>query len=140
MDPERPDIPPEPVGSYPLVCETGSLVFLSGVGPRQSGSNEVPGNRYDMDGRVVSYDMHQQCHAVFANVRLILEQNGLRWKDLVDVTVYLTDMKQDFATFNAIWAEYFPQPGPCRTTVEVGALPTSIAIELKCIASKESNR
>jgi len=109
-------------------------LFLSGVGPRLPGSNEIPGNRKDSDGQVIEYDITAQCHSVMQNVRSILEDAGAGFADLVDITVFLTDMKRDFQTFNEVYAEYFNESKPCRTTVEVNALPTEIAIELKCIA------
>jgi 2-aminomuconate deaminase len=125
---------PEPVGRYPHARRVGDLLFLSGVGPRQRGSKEIPGVTLDQQGNIVSYDIALQCHSVFENVKLILEASGARWENLVDVTVFLTNMKNDFPVFNKIYAEYFQQNQPCRTTVEVNALPTPIAIELKCIA------
>ncbi len=128
------DKAPDPVGLYPHARKVGDLLFLSGVGPRQKGSKEIPGVTLSSDGNIVSYDIETQCHAVFQNVRYILESSGSGWENLVDVTVYLTNMKADFVTFNRIYAEYFKDNQPCRTTVEVNALPTPIAIELKCIA------
>jgi 2-aminomuconate deaminase len=128
------DSAPKPVGAYPHARRVGNLLFLSGVGPRKKDSKDIPGVTLDTDGKVVSHDIEQQCHAVFQNVRLILEAAGSKWENLVDVTVFLTDMKNDFQTFNRIYAEYFKDNQPCRTTVEVNALPTPIAIELKCIA------
>lgn len=128
------DAAPDPVGAYPHARRAGPFLFLSGVGPRQGGSGDIPGNQYDDGGRLVHYDIEAQCHAVFKNIRIILEHAGARWEDLVDVTVFLTDMDRDFQTFNRIYAEYFSGHKPCRTTVEVGALPTPIVIELKCIA------
>ncbi|HUO85043.1 MAG TPA: Rid family detoxifying hydrolase [Thermoanaerobaculia bacterium] len=128
------DTAPEPVGPYPHARRAGNLIFLSGVGPRRRGSSEIPGVTLDGGGSVVEHDIEAQCHSVFANVRAILEAAGARWEDLVDVTVFLTDMQRDFAIFNRIYAEYFRENQPCRTTVEVGALPTPIAIELKCVA------
>ncbi len=125
---------PEPVGAYPHARKVGNLLFLSGVGPRKRGSKEIPGVTLDEKGNIIAYDMEQQCHSVFQNVKLILEASGSRWENLVDVTVFLTDMKKDFPVFNKIYAEYFKENQPCRTTVEVNALPTPIAIELKCIA------
>lgn len=125
---------PEPVGAYPHARKVGNLLFLSGVGPRKRGSKEIPGVTLDEKGDVVAYDIELQCHSVFQNVRLILEASGSKWEDLVDVTVFLTNMKKDFSTFNKIYAEYFKTNQPCRTTVEINALPTPIAIELKCIA------
>ena len=122
---------PEPVGLY----RAGNLLFLSGVGPRQRGQAQVPGVELAPDGvTVLRYDFESQCHAVFRNVRYILEEAGARWEDLVDVTVFLTNMPADFATYNRLYAEYFQTNQPCRTTVEVTRLPTPIAIELKCIA------
>src|SRR6187397_3343702 len=129
------DKAPEPVGPYPHARKVGNLLFLSGVGPRKKGSKEIPGVTLDASGDIVSYDIETQCHSVFQNVRFILEASGSRWENLVDVTVYLTNMKDDFPIFNKIYAEYFKDNQPCRTTVEVNALPTPIAIELKCIAT-----
>jgi 2-aminomuconate deaminase len=125
---------PDPVGLYPHARKVGNLLFLSGVGPRKKGSKEIPGVTLDEKGSIVSYDIELQCHSVFQNVRLILETAGAKWEDLVDVTVYLTNMKADFPAFNKLYAEYFQTNQPCRTTVEVNALPTPIAIELKCVA------
>ena len=129
------DRAPAPVGLYPHARRVGQLLFLSGVGPRLAGSNEIPGNVYAANGEVSGYDIEAQCRSVFDNVRSILEAAGCRWEDLVDVTVYLTNMKQDFETFNRLYAEYFSTNQPCRTTMEINALPTPIAIELKCVAS-----
>jgi 2-aminomuconate deaminase len=130
---------PEPVGPYPHARKVGNLLFLSGVGPRKRGSKEIPGVTLDENRTVISYDIAEQCHSVFQNVRYVLEASGSRWENLVDVTVYLTNMKKDFPMFNKIYAAYFPNPEtqPCRTTVEVNALPTPIAIELRCIAIVE---
>ncbi|MBB1089238.1 RidA family protein [Lysobacter sp. SG-8] len=127
---------PAAVGRYPHARRVGELVFLSGIGPRDAATNAVPGNVTDGNGRLVAYDIERQCHAVFANVRAVLDASGARWEDLVDVTVYLTDIARDFTTYNAIWAQYFPDPevAPCRTTLGIDALPTPIAIELKCVA------
>ena len=125
---------PEPVGLYPHARRVGNLLFLSGIGPRQRGSKEIPGVKLRPDGSIESYDLEAQCRSVFANVRAVLEDAGARWEDLVDVTVYLTNMKADFPLYNRLWAEHFQEPRPCRTTVEVLSLPTPIAIELKCIA------
>ncbi|HLT74126.1 MAG TPA: RidA family protein [Ohtaekwangia sp.] len=125
---------PEPVGAYPHARKVGNLLFLSGVGPRRKGSAEIPGVSLDENRNIISYDIEKQCHAVFQNVRHILEASGAQWENLVDVTVFLTNMKADFPVFNRIYAEYFKTNQPCRTTVEVTALPTPIAIELKCIA------
>jgi 2-aminomuconate deaminase len=127
---------PKAVGHYPHARRVGNLLFLSGIGPRNPGDNRINGNVHDADGRLISYDFDAQCHAVFANVRTVLEASGARWEDLVDVTTYLTDMARDFPTYNAIWAENFPDANaaPCRTTLGITALPTPIAIELKCIA------
>lgn len=125
---------PEPVGAYPHAKRVGNFLFLSGVGPRKRDSKEIPGVTLDEKGEIVSYDIEKQCHSVFENVKLILEASGASWEDLVDVTVFLTNMKNDFPIFNKIYSEYFKTNQPCRTTVEVNALPTLIAIELKCIA------
>ncbi|HEV7777232.1 MAG TPA: Rid family hydrolase [Luteibacter sp.] len=130
----RTDSAPAPVGAYPHARRIGDLLFLSGVGSREPGTNAIPGNRYDADGTLVGYDIEAQCRQVFANVRAVLEASGARWEDLVDVTVYLTDMAGDFARYNALYAEYFAGVDACRTTLGITALPTPIAIELKCIA------
>lgn len=128
---------PRPVGHYPHARRAGGLLFLSGIGPREPATDAVPGSVYDADGRLVAHDIAAQTRAVFANVRTVLEAAGARWEDLVDVTVFLTDMAGDFAAYNAVWAEYFPDAAtaPCRTTLGIDALPTPIAIELKCIAT-----
>jgi 2-aminomuconate deaminase len=131
------DQAPEPVGPYPHARRVGNLLFLSGVGPRKKGSKEIPGVTLDERGNIVAWDIEVQCRSVFENVRHILEAAGSKWESLVDVTVFLTHMKRDFATYNRVYAEYFSDPAtqPCRTTVEVTALPTPIAIEVKCIAT-----
>lgn len=126
---------PEPVGAYPHARRVGDLLFLSGVGPRTRGSKKIPGVTFGDDGEIVSYDIEEQCRSVFQNVRYILEDAGTSWENIVDVTVFLTNMKDDFAIYNRIYAEYFGDNKPCRTTVEVNALPTPIAIELKVIAT-----
>ena len=126
---------PEPVGSYPHARKVGNLLFLSGVGPRERGKKEIPGVTLDENGKIISYDNEAQCHSVFSNVKAILEDSGSSWDQLVDVTVFLTNMKDDFKTYNRIYAEYFKDNQPCRTTVEILSLPTPIAIELKCIAT-----
>jgi 2-aminomuconate deaminase len=130
------DTAPAPVGAYPHARRVGDLLFLSGIGPRTPGSNAIPGNVLDADGTVVEHDIAAQTRQVFANVRAVLEASGARWEDLVDVTVFLTDMAGDFKAYNAVWAEYFPESAaaPCRTTLGITALPTPIAIELKCVA------
>jgi 2-aminomuconate deaminase len=133
-EPVRAANAPKPVGAYPHARRVGNLLFLSGVGPRDPATNKIIGNVYDAGGRLLSYDIEAQCRAVFANVRTILEASGARWEDLVDVTAYLTDIEHDFATYNRVYAEYFTVAQPCRTTVGITALPTPIAIELKCIA------
>ncbi|MHA7100327.1 2-aminomuconate deaminase [Roseivirga pacifica] len=126
---------PEPVGLYPHARKVGNLLFLSGVGPRERGTKKIPGVELDEHGNITSYNIAEQCHSVFKNVRLILEASGSSWDKLVDVTVFLTNMDADFKTYNAIYAEYFKDNQPCRTTVEINKLPTPIAIELKCIAT-----
>lgn len=126
---------PEPVGLYPHARRVGNLLFLSGLGPRERGKKEIPGVTLDADGNIADYDIEAQCHSVFRNVRAVLEDAGSSWDRLVDVTVFLTNMKDDFKSFNRVYAEYFPDNRPARTTVEVNALPTPIAIELKCIAT-----
>lgn len=129
------DKAPEPVGLYPHARKVGNLLFLSGVGPREKGKKEIPGVTLNDDGTIKEYDIEKQCHSVFNNVKMILEASGSSWEKLVDVTVFLTNMKDDFKTYNKIYAEYFKENLPCRTTVEINCLPTPIAIELKCIAT-----
>ena len=129
---------PEPVGAFPHAKRVGNLLFLSGIGPRVRGSKEIPGVTLDAERNILSYDIETQCRAVFENVRLVLEDAGASWNDIVDVTVFLTNMKEDFPVYNRIYPEYFAgegKPNPTRTTLEVGALPTPIAIELKVIAA-----
>ena len=128
---------PEPVGLYPHARKVGNLLFLSGVGPRKKGTKIIPGVELDDDGKITSYDIEAQCRSVFENVRSIVEDAGASWLQIVDVTVFLTNMDDDFKTYNRIYAEYFADNQPCRTTVEVNKLPTPIAIELKCIATIE---
>ena len=126
---------PEPVGLYPHARRVGNLIFLSGIGPRERGKKEIPGVELDENGNILSYDIETQCHSVFKNVRTVLEDADSNWDNLVDVTVFLTNMKDDFENYNRIYAEYFKDNQPCRTTVEIKSLPTPIAIELKCIAT-----
>ncbi len=125
---------PRPVGAYPHARRAGPLLFLSGIGPRSPVDNSIPGNRYDDDGKLLGYDMEAQCRSVFANVDAVLAAAGASRSQLIDITVYLTDMTADFATMNRLYAEHFGAAQACRTTVGVNALPTPIAIELKCIA------
>ena len=125
---------PEPVGLYSHAKRFGNLLFLSGVGPRERGNANIPGVELDHDGRIISYDIEKQCHSVFRNVKYILDEAGSSWEKIIDVTVFLTNMKDDFKIYNRIWAEYFAENQPCRTTVEINCLPTPIAIELKVIA------
>jgi 2-aminomuconate deaminase len=126
---------PEPVGLYPHARQVGNLLFLSGVGPREKGTKKIPGVELGEKGEIVSYDIEAQCHSVFRNVRYILEAAGSSWEKIVDVTVFLTNMKDDFPVYNKLWEEYFKENPPCRTTLEINCLPTPIAIELKVIAT-----
>jgi reactive intermediate/imine deaminase len=126
---------PEPVGLYPHARRFGNLLFLSGVGPRERGTKIIPGVELNENGEIISYDIETQCRSVFQNVKYILEEAGSSWEKIVDVTVFLTNMKDDFAAYNRIYAEYFAENQPCRTTVEINCLPTPIAIELKVIAT-----
>ena len=130
---------PKPVGLYPHARKAGNLLFLSGVGPRVAGSDStdshVPGLKLDHNGNFIELDFEAQCRSVFDNVKIILEESGSSWDDLIDVTVFLVNMKRDFKVYNKIYAEYFKENLPCRTTVEINSLPTPIAIELKCIAT-----
>src|ERR1700730_410056 len=134
---------PVPVGAFPHAKRVGNLLFLSGIAQRVRGSKEIAGVTLDSLGNIVSYDIEKQCRAVFDNVRLVLEDAGASWNDIVDVTVFLTNMKEDFPIYNKLYAEYFPaegKPNPTRTTVEVTALPTPIAIELKVIAALQDRQ
>ncbi len=126
---------PQAVGLYPHARKHGNLLFLSGVGPRVSGSKEIPGVSLNENGEIKSYDIEKQCHSVFKNIKFILEDAGSSWDNIINVTVFLTNMKDDFKTYNKIYAEYFKDNLPCRTTVEINCLPTPIAIELKVIAT-----
>ena len=126
---------PEPVGRYPHSRRVGDLLFLSGVGPRKKGTNIIPGVMMDGQGNPIGHDIELQCHSVFENIKIILEEAGSHWDNLIDVTVFLINMKRDFEIYNKIYAEYFKDNQPCRTTVEITSLPTPIAIELKCIAT-----
>ena len=135
MSDMRPAGAPKPVGSYPHARRVGNLLFVSGTGPRVPGTDEVPGNVLDANGAVIDHDIARQCHQCFANLKAILEDAGSSWGRIVDVTVFLTDMRRDFATFNRIYGDYFATDQPTRTTVEVGALPTPIHIELKVVAT-----
>jgi 2-aminomuconate deaminase len=141
-DRDRPHIhstrAPEPVGAYPHARRAGNLLFLSGVGPRRRGSSEIPGVVLGRDGSVIEYDIEIQCRSCFDNVRYVLEDAGSRWENIIDVLAFLTDMKRDFPGYNRVYAEYFAGPGnpnPTRTTIEIGSLPTPIAVELKVIAA-----
>ena len=125
---------PEPVGLYPHARRLGNLLFLSGVGPRERGTKKIPGVELDEKGNISSYDIEAQCRSVFQNVRYILEDAGSSWEKIIDVTVFLTNMKDDFPIYNKLWAEYFKDNPPCRTTIEINCLPTPIAIELKVVA------
>tara|TARA_B100000214_G_scaffold136071_1_gene96895 strand:- start:5100 stop:5516 length:417 start_codon:yes stop_codon:yes gene_type:complete len=129
------DRAPGAVGLYPHARKVGNLLFLSGVGPRKIGQKDIPGVKIDLNGEVESYDIEKQCHSVFQNVRFILEDAGSSWDNIIDVQVFLTNMKDDFKTYNKIYAEYFKTNQPCRTTIEITSLPTPIAIELKVIAT-----
>jgi 2-aminomuconate deaminase len=134
---------PEPVGAFPHAKRVGDLLFLSGIGPRVRGNKEIPGVMLDTAGNIVNYNIETQCRAVFENVRLVLEDAGASWKDIVDVTVFLTNMKKDFPIYNKLYAEYFAgpdKPNPTRTTIEITALPTPIAIELKVIAALQEKQ
>ncbi|HQE11145.1 MAG TPA: Rid family hydrolase [Flavipsychrobacter sp.] len=128
------DKAPKPMGLYPHARKVGNLLFLSGIGPRNPETDEIPGLKLDKHGQFLSFDFEAQCHSVFKNVKTVLEESGSSWDKLVDVTVFLVDMKRDFHCYNKIYAEYFKDNQPCRTTVSVHSLPSAIAIELKCIA------
>jgi 2-aminomuconate deaminase len=134
----RTDAAPIPMGAYPHAKRVGELLFLSGIGPRKPGTDAIPGVTRGPDGAVVDHDIEAQCRAVFENVRIVLEAAGSRWENLVDVLVFLTDIERDFAAYNRVYAEYFADVLPCRTTVEVTRLPTPIAIELKCVATMDA--
>lgn len=125
----------KPLGAYPHARRVGQLLFLSGIGSRRAEDNRIPGLVQDEDGSILSYDIEAECHSVFANVKAVLEASGSRWDRMVDVTVFLTNMKTDFPVYNRIYGEYFKDVQACRTTVEVKSLPTPIAIELKVIAT-----
>lgn len=125
---------PKPMGLYPMTRKVGNLLFVSGMGPREAGTDNIPGLKLDKHGNYLEFDFEAQVHSVFNNVKTALEEAGSSWNKIVDVTVFLVNMKRDFQTYNRVYAEYFKENQPCRTTVEVNALPSSIAIELKVIA------
>jgi 2-aminomuconate deaminase len=125
----------KPIGAYPHARKAGNLLFLSGIGPRNPEDNSIPGLQTDAGGNIISYDIEAECHAVFANVKAVLEAAGSSWDKIIDVTVFLTNMKKDFTAYNKIYGEYFSKVQACRTTVEVKSLPAPIAIELKVIAT-----
>jgi 2-aminomuconate deaminase len=134
----------EPVGAYAHARRAGNLLFLAGIGPRKRGSKDIPGVVLSADGTVKEYDMEAQVRSCFENVRIVLEEAGSSWENIVDVLVFLTDMKRDFAVFNRLWSEYFPAAGdgggqPTRTTIQVCALPQAgnapIAFEVKVVAT-----
>jgi 2-aminomuconate deaminase len=127
----------KPLGAYPHARKLGNLLFLSGIGSRNAVDNKIPGLELDEAGNIVKYDIEAECHSVFANVKTVLEASGSSWNKIVDVTVFLTNMKADFSKYNKIYADYFSEVEACRTTVEVKSLPTPIAIELKVIATIE---
>ena len=128
---------PSPVGNYPHSLEINGVIYISGIGPRNYKDNHIPGNLYDKEHNLIDYDIEAQCHSLFSNLRAILIGSGSSWNELIDVTVFLTNIKKDFKTFNIIYSKYFPDSNACRTTLEVNALPTDIAIEVKCIAIKQ---
>jgi 2-aminomuconate deaminase len=125
---------PEPVGAYPHARKVGDFIFYSGMGPRSRGSKDIPGVTLNEKGEIEAYDIATQCHSVFNNLKMVVEESGASWMDVVDVTVFLTNMKADFPTYNKIYAEYFKENQPCRTTLEIKSLPTPIAIEVKAVA------
>ena len=129
------DRAPKAVGLYPHARKVGDLLFLSGVGPRKAGQTDIPGVTLNTNGEIERYDIEEQCHSVFNNIKYILEDAGSSWEKIVDVQVFLTNMKDDFKTYNKIYADYFKENQPCRTTIEIKSLPTPIAIELKVIAT-----
>ena len=129
------DRAPQAVGLYPHARKVGNLLFLSGIGPRKAGQTDIPGVTLNQNGEIESYDIAAQCHSVFENIKYILEDAGSSWEKIVDVQVFLTNMKDDFKTYNKIYADYFKENQPCRTTIEIKSLPTPIAIELKIIAT-----
>jgi len=125
----------KPLGAYPHARKAGNFLFLSGIGPRNPKDNSIPGLELDAEGNIIKYDIEAECHSVFANVKAVLEASGSSWDKIIDVTVFLTNMKKDFPIYNKIYADYFTSVQACRTTVEVKSLPTPIAIELKVIAT-----
>jgi 2-aminomuconate deaminase len=125
---------PEPVGAYPHARKVGDFIFYSGMGPRARGKKEIPGVTLDESGQILSYDIEAQCHSVFQNLQAVVQESGASWMDVVDITVFLTNMEADFPTYNRIYAEYFKENQPCRTTLEILSLPTPIAIEVKAVA------
>ena len=135
MDVVKTENAAKPLGAYPHARKVANLLFLSGIGSRRATDNQIPGLELDAEGNIISYDIEAECHSVFANVKAVLEASGSSWEKMVDVTVFLTNMKKDFSIYNRVYGEYFKNVEACRTTVEVKSLPTPIAIELKVIAT-----
>ena len=128
------DSAPKPVGAYPHARRVGNMLYLSGVGPRQPGTNAIPGGPiHDENGEPLNYDIKAQTHAVVENVRRVVEEAGGTMEQVVDVTTFLVDMKRDFSGYNEVWAETLGTVGPTRTTLAIDALPTPIAVEMKVI-------
>ncbi|MAK40843.1 MAG: 2-aminomuconate deaminase [Euryarchaeota archaeon] len=126
---------PSAMGAYPHLNKVGDLLFISGMGPRSPKNNEIPGGPIkDERGIPLDYDITAQTHSVINNIKEILEEYDLGLENIVDIQVFLVDMERDFAEYNKVYAEYFSEILPARTTVGIHSLPSPIAIELKVVA------
>jgi 2-aminomuconate deaminase len=124
-----------PRGRFPHVKVVGNLVFVSGTSSRRP-DNTIEGASADELG-ATTLDIRVQTRAVIENIRAVLEAAGAGLSDLVQTTAYLVSMN-DFAGYNEVWAEYFDENGPTRTTVAVHQLPhPHLLIEIQAIARLE---
>jgi len=126
---------PEPMGLYPAARRVGTLLFVSGIGPRRRDEGRIPGVLYAADGTKIGRDIEAQLRSVCQNLHIVLEDAGSSWDRIVDVTAFLTHLTEDFATYNRVYAELFADVRPARTTLGVTALPSPIDVELKVIAT-----
>ena len=113
---------PKPVGPYSQAIVEGDFIFVAGQGPINPGT-----------GRVELGDARSETKRVFENMRAILDAAGSSLDHVVKCNVYLRDIN-DFAAMNEVYQTYFSAPFPARTTIQAGALPGGIAVEIECIA------
>lgn len=125
---------PTPVGSYAHARKVGDWLYLSALGPHRAGSDEVAGLKLNPDGRVHSHDIVMQTRATLENIEAVLNTAGGSLKNVVDVVVYLTDIKNDHKKFCGVFNEVFAGIDPARTIMEVGFLDGKAAIQIKATA------